>query len=106
MDPIVALSRELIEKGSKSFAMAAKLLPRGVREDAMMLYGWCRYCDDVIDDQVLGFAAGRGGASPAERLAMLREKTEQALKGEAVKIRFHRARPGCPDTSHSEPSPA
>jgi phytoene synthase len=83
MDPVVALSRELIEKGSKSFAMAAKLLPRGMREDAMMLYGWCRHCDDVIDDQVLGFAAGKSASSPHERLDMLRYKTEQALKGEA-----------------------
>jgi 15-cis-phytoene synthase len=84
MDPIVALSRELIEKGSKSFAMAAKLLPRSIRDDAMMLYGWCRHCDDVIDDQVLGFAAGEASAStPQERLNILRDKTERALRGEA-----------------------
>ena len=53
MDPIIALSRELIQKGSKSFALAAKLLPRSIRYDAMMLYAWCRHCDDVIDDQSL-----------------------------------------------------
>ena len=34
MDPIIALSRELIQKGSKSFALAAKLLPRSIRYDA------------------------------------------------------------------------
>jgi phytoene synthase len=83
MDPVIALSRELIEKGSKSFAMAAKLLPRGVRDDAMMLYGWCRHCDDVIDDQVLGFTAEPSASTPAQRLAMLQEKTARALRGDA-----------------------
>jgi phytoene synthase len=84
MDPIVAHSRELIEKGSKSFAMAAKLLPAAIRDDAMMLYGWCRYCDDVIDDQELGFAAqGQGADSPAKRVEILRHKTAEALAGRA-----------------------
>jgi phytoene synthase len=84
MDPIVAHSRELIEKGSKSFAMAAKLLPASIRDDAMMLYGWCRHCDDVIDDQELGFAAqGPGRDSPPERVEMLRNKTAGALAGHA-----------------------
>ncbi len=84
MDPIVAHSRELIEKGSKSFAMAAKLLPASIRDDAMMLYGWCRHCDDVIDDQVLGFPAeGTAQASAAARLEILRCKTAEALAGRA-----------------------
>ncbi len=84
MDPIVAHSRELIEKGSKSFAMAAKLLPSSIRDDAMMLYGWCRHCDDVIDDQVLGFpAAGAAQDSAAARLDILRRKTADALAGRA-----------------------
>jgi phytoene synthase len=84
VDPIVAYSRELIEEGSKSFAMAAKLLPGSIRDDAMMLYGWCRHCDDVIDDQELGFAAqGPGGDTPAMRVEMLRHKTVEALAGRA-----------------------
>ena len=84
MDPIISLSHELIEKGSKSFAMAAKLLPRDVRYDAMMLYAWCRHCDDVIDDQILGFARETAGAeTPAERLGQLKEKTKAALEGHA-----------------------
>ena len=82
MDPIVSLSHELIEKGSKSFALAAKLLPRDTRYDAMMLYAWCRHCDDVIDDQILGFARETAGAeTPAKRLEQLREKTKAALEG-------------------------
>ncbi len=84
MDPIISLSHELIEKGSKSFAMAAKLLPRDVRYDAMMLYAWCRHCDDVIDDQILGFAKQTASAeTPAERLAQLCDKTKRALEGDA-----------------------
>jgi len=84
MDPIVSLSHELIEKGSKSFALAAKLLPRDTRYDAMMLYAWCRHCDDVIDDQMLGFASETASAeTPAERLERLREKTKAALEGRA-----------------------
>ena len=84
MDPIISLSHELIEKGSKSFALAAKLLPRDTRYDAMMLYAWCRHCDDVIDDQIFGFAKETAGAeTPAERLEQLREKTKAALEGRA-----------------------
>ena len=83
MDPIISLSHELIQKGSKSFAMAAKLLPRDVRYDAMMLYAWCRHCDDVIDDQILGFARDSASTeTPAERLEQLREKTKRALHGD------------------------
>jgi 15-cis-phytoene synthase len=84
MDPILSLSHELIEKGSKSFAMAAKLLPRDVRYDAMMLYAWCRHCDDVIDDQILGFKRETASdETPEERLDGLRDKTKRALHGEA-----------------------
>ncbi len=84
MDPIISLSHELIKKGSKSFAMAAKLLPRDVRYDAMMLYAWCRHCDDVIDDQILGFARPEASTeTPEERLDQLREKTRRALHGNA-----------------------
>ena len=83
-DPIVAMSRDALNKGSKSFALAAKLLPRSVRDDAIMLYAWCRHCDDEIDDQELGFAAAaKRSAAPLERLSALYQKTAQALRGEA-----------------------
>ncbi len=83
MDAILEFSRERIEKGSKSFAAAARLFDPQTRGRAYMLYAWCRHCDDVIDDQDLGFAARlSGAASPAERLAGLREKTRMAVRGE------------------------
>ncbi len=89
MDPVVALSHELIEKGSKSFAMAAKLLPKSVRDDAIMLYGWCRHCDDVVDDQILGFGVeGPRSESVRESVQGLCELTRQALAGRATEPVF------------------
>lgn len=84
MDEIVAYSRERIEKGSKSFAAAARLFDPKTRAHAYMLYAWCRHCDDVIDGQELGFAAGEkaSAATPAERLAELTQKTRRAFRGE------------------------
>jgi phytoene synthase len=82
MDDIVEFSRERIEKGSKSFAAAARLFDPETRGRAYMLYAWCRHCDDVIDDQELGSASGMPVAStPAERLADLRDKTSRAVQG-------------------------
>ena len=41
--------RELIAKGSKSFALASLFLPYEVRQNIYTLYAWLRHCDDVID---------------------------------------------------------
>jgi phytoene synthase len=84
MDEIVTYSRELIEKGSKSFAGAARLFAPEMRDDAYMLYAWCRHCDDVIDGQELGFAASASVTVPLDdRLAALRAKTIAAVEGRA-----------------------
>ena len=93
MDPIVALSRERIEKGSRSFAVAARLFPPDVRDSATMLYAWCRHCDDVIDDQVLGEGGGAIDATAGAKLAQLRAQTVEALAGRAgepVFVGLHR----------------
>jgi phytoene synthase len=83
-DAVLEESAEILAKGSKSFAMAAKLLPAATRNDAMLLYAWCRHCDDVIDDQVLGFAATEASVrTPQERLHLLKQRTAAALRGEA-----------------------
>ncbi|MFC0252789.1 15-cis-phytoene synthase CrtB [Massilia consociata] len=80
-----------IEVGSKSFAAAAKLFDPGTRRSVLMLYAWCRHCDDVVDGQELGFNVadpdghhGRHGHDPAARLAVLREQTRRAYAGEAM----------------------
>ena len=83
MDSVAAHGNASIKKGSKSFALASRVLPPALRDDAAMLYAWCRYCDDVIDGQEMGhgqiadYKDGQG-----ERLEMLRAKTRAALDGE------------------------
>jgi phytoene synthase len=85
MDAVVEHSRELIEKGSKSFAGAARLFDADTRDSAYMLYAWCRHADDEIDGQDLGHAPAVMPLQPAEeRLAILRSKTLRALDGEAA----------------------
>lgn len=81
----IAAARQAIRAGSKSFAVASRLFDRPTRDGATLLYAWCRHCDDVVDDQRLGFRAG-GGASTtlADRLAGLEEATRVALRGGTV----------------------
>ena len=82
-DSVVASSEAAIRDGSKSFAAAARLFDKSTRDDAVMLYAWCRHCDDVIDGQTLGHdqqADFRSGQ--AERLAALQRKTAAALEGD------------------------
>lgn len=83
-DTLAQQGRESIAVGSKSFALASKVLPSRIRDDASMLYAWCRYCDDVIDGQEMGhgqLADYRIGQS--DRLEDLRTRTSAALNGEA-----------------------
>lgn len=74
-----------IEVGSKSFAAAAKLFDPATRRSAVMLYAWCRYCDDVVDGQELGFGQTAGSSAGSEqRLAELVELTHRAYAGEPM----------------------
>jgi phytoene synthase len=74
-----------IEVGSKSFATASKLFDPDTRRSAVMLYAWCRHCDDVIDGQESGFGASRGDRAGGERrLAELFEQTHRAYGGEQM----------------------
>jgi phytoene synthase len=85
VDPLVARSRAAIERGSKSFAAAARLFDPPTRDGAILLYMWCRHCDDQIDEQALGFRAARPSSESAEgRLAALERQTRRALAGESV----------------------
>ncbi|MDG1462906.1 MAG: phytoene/squalene synthase family protein [Gammaproteobacteria bacterium] len=77
---LVDTSRLIIKQGSKSFATAAKLFDEGTRDNAYMLYAWCRYCDDVIDNQELGFNSQPQAANETQRiLDDLKEKTQAAI---------------------------
>ena len=71
-----------IAVGSKSFATAAKLFDATTRRSVLMLYAWCRHCDDVIDDQVLGFnVEARDDSLAEQRLERLKNQTRRAWEG-------------------------
>jgi 15-cis-phytoene synthase len=67
--------RWMIRKGSKSFSLAAKLFDSEARDAAFFLYGWCRYCDDQVDD------AGKTASQDqlAKRIKALKEDTAAAF---------------------------
>jgi phytoene synthase len=74
-----------IEVGSKSFAAAARLFDPSTRRSVLMLYAWCRHCDDVVDGQELGFNVHNGAPhDAAAALAVLEAQTRRAYAGEAM----------------------
>ena len=77
--------RDTIAAGSKSFALASRVLSPAVRDDATMLYAYCRFADDLVDGQLMGHGQVedyRDGQ--AERVAELRATTLRALSGETI----------------------
>ncbi len=85
MDAVVSNSREMIRKGSRSFALASRLFDTATRDDASMLYAWCRHSDDEIDGQLLGMApATRSAMDRVASLARLQTETRRAIAGEVV----------------------
>ena len=90
LSEVVRHSKMMIERGSKSFARAAALMPTDVRDSVYMLYAWCRYCDDCIDDQHLGFAPAKApvAVSIEERVELLRQRTLTAYNGSPDGLEF------------------
>jgi 15-cis-phytoene synthase len=43
-------AKAILGRGSKSFALAGMLLGRRARDDAAVLYAWCRRADDRVDE--------------------------------------------------------
>jgi len=82
-DALLAAASTTIAAGSKSFALAARLFAPRERERAVLLYAWCRHCDDVIDGQALGQGQVDIAGTPAERLAELERRTRAALSESA-----------------------
>jgi phytoene synthase len=78
----LAQARAAIAKGSKSFALAARLFDPPTRDRAVLLYAWCRRTDDVIDGQVLGEGRNNDMRPPSERLAEVERLTEMAIAGQ------------------------
>jgi phytoene synthase len=69
--------REVIRRHSKSFALAAQLLPRQEREWAEALYAWCRAADDRIDH-------APDPTSAAAALVELRTEVDDVYAGRPV----------------------
>jgi 15-cis-phytoene synthase len=67
--------RWMIRKGSKSFSLAARLFPPDIRDAAFFLYGWCRYCDDQIDQN----EKTENREELAKRVKALKEHTASAF---------------------------
>ncbi len=82
MTSLAEQGRASIKAGSKSFALASRVLPPSLRDDASMLYAWCRLCDDVVDGQEMGHGQITDyRVGQAERLQTLRDETAKALSG-------------------------
>ena len=69
---IMQQCRATLEKNSKTFALAARLLPPASRDRAAALYTYCRHVDDAIDDTP--------AAQQESALARLREELELAYR--------------------------
>jgi phytoene synthase len=70
----VEICFETIAHGSKSFALASRLLPHEARVEAAVIYTWCRRADDAVD-----LARSLGEAAAA--LRRLREELSGAYAG-------------------------
>ena len=70
--------RASIERHSKSFALASRLLPRQTGRDAAVVYAWCRRADDAVDE------VDEDGPEPIERaLGRLRSELGELYAGAA-----------------------
>lgn len=72
-DSALAVCRESIATHSKSFALASRLLPASCRDDAAVVYAWCRRADDAIDDTP--------ACHQAVELARLRKELDAIYRG-------------------------
>jgi len=73
-----------IAVGSKSFAASARLFDAATRRGVLMLYAWCRHCDDVVDGQELGFNLPNASHDAGAALAQLQDLTRRAYAGEPM----------------------
>lgn len=74
--------RAIIRHHSKSFSLASRLLPRSSRDNAVVVYAWCRRADDAIDQAVL--PSGPGDAKEAvldQILQRLRDELDHLYAG-------------------------
>ncbi|MGB3711249.1 MAG: squalene/phytoene synthase family protein, partial [Erythrobacter sp.] len=77
---LVEHAHAAIKHGSQSFSAASRLFDRETRERAWLLYAWCRRCDDIADNQVMGGELG-DQSDLDTRLALIRKLTDRAFAG-------------------------
>ena len=71
-DPAVfAQCRGILERGSKSFSAASRLLPARLKDPVTAYYAFCRVSDDAVDES----------DRPEEALAELRERVDAMVEG-------------------------
>ena len=73
-DPVIAECRAVLERNSKSFALAARLLAPAQRDYAAVVYAWCRHVDDTVDEAPAG--------THVAALASLQEELARIAAGE------------------------
>lgn len=71
------ISQATIFRGSKSFSLASLFFEKSLREPVYYLYSWCRYCDDMTDEEL-----GLTKQERLERLSDLRRMTDLAFAGQ------------------------
>lgn len=81
MKELVDFAEQRITRGSVSFSFAAKLFPRAVRENAFLIYAWCRHCDDVTDGSDLGRASSTHAPANLGAVFELESFTRRAMQG-------------------------
>lgn len=62
--PVLEASRESLARNARTFSLAARFLPPAVRDDAALVYAFCREVDDTADEATDPLAA----AAALERL--------------------------------------
>ena len=70
-----------IRKGSHSFFSASKLLPKNIRDPAVVLYAFCRLADDSVDQK----------GAPNDAVDILRERLDKAYAGKPINESVDRA---------------
>jgi 15-cis-phytoene synthase len=95
-----ALAHDAMARGSVSFTLAGRLLPARVRDDAAVLYAWCRRADDAVDDTA--------PSQQRARVAVLRAELDAVYSGrrldDAILIAFREVveRRGIPSRDPAE----
>ncbi len=86
----VELARSMLARGSKSFALAARVLPPSCRDDVAVLYAYCRRADDLIDDATAAEQPARIEALSAELASVYaRELQTDPVLAEFQRVVFH-----------------